>query len=72
MQKQRKQEPAKKTIHFTWTEAQRAEAEREKVRRARYKSLPAPNLLRLIAANLSKELPKLKATAMRFWSVKNH
>jgi hypothetical protein len=72
MQKQKKQVAAKKTIHITWTEAQRAEAERETVRRTRYKSIPAPNLLSLIAANISRELPKLKATALRFWSVKNH
>jgi hypothetical protein len=70
MQKQKKQEQVKKTVHVTWNEAQRAEAERETVRRARYKSIPSPNLLRVIAASVSRELPKLKA--LRFWSVKNH
>jgi hypothetical protein len=70
MQKQKKQEQVKKIVHVTWNEAQRAEAERETVRRARYKSIPSPNLLRVIAASVSRELPKLKA--LRFWSVKNH
>ncbi len=72
MEKQTKREQAKKTVHITWNEAQRAEAERETVRRARYKSIPAPNLLKLIADGVSRELPKLKATALRFVSVKNH
>jgi hypothetical protein len=72
MEKQTKQEQAKKTVHITWNEAQRAEVERETVRRARYRSIPAPNLLKLMAASVSRELPKLKATALRFVSVKNH
>ncbi len=72
MERQTKQEQAKKTVHITWNEAQRAEVERETVRRARYKSIPQPNLLKLIAATVSRELPKLKATALRFVSVKNH
>jgi hypothetical protein len=48
-----KQEQAKRTIHISWNEAQRAETERENVRRARYKSMgirdkadAAPNLPR--------------------------
>jgi hypothetical protein len=72
MQKQTKQEPAKKTIHVTWNEAQKAEAEREMLRRTRYKSIPAPSLLKVIAASVSRELPKLKATALRIVSAKNH
>ena len=72
MEKQTKQEHVKKTVHITWNEAQRADAERESVRRARYKSNPAPNLLKVIAASVSRELPKLKATALRFVSMKNH
>jgi hypothetical protein len=72
MEKQTKQEQAKKTVHITWNEAQRAEAERETVRRERYKSIPAPNVLKVIAASVSRKLPKLKATALRFVSVKNH
>ena len=59
-------------VHITWNEAQRAEAERETLRRERYKSIPAPNLLKLIAASVSRDLPKLKAAALRFMSVKNH
>ena len=58
--------------HITWNEAQRAETERETLRRARYKSIPAPNLLKRIAASVSRDLPKLKATARRFMSLKNH
>jgi hypothetical protein len=72
MKTQTKQEPAKKTVHITWTEAQRAETERENLRRARYKSTPAPSLLKLISANFSKELPRLKATALRFFSMNDH
>jgi hypothetical protein len=72
MKQQTKQEQTKRTVHITWSEAQRADAERETVRRARYKSIPAPNLLKLIAANVSRELPKLKETAFRFLSIKNH
>jgi hypothetical protein len=72
MEKQTKPEQAKKTVHITWIEAQRAEAERESVRRARYKPVPAPNLLKFIAVRVTSELPKLKATALRLVSVKNH
>jgi hypothetical protein len=72
MEKQTKPEQARKTVHITWIEAQRAEAERESVRRARYKSVPAPNMLKFIAARVTRELPKLKATALRFVSVRNH
>ena len=72
MEKYRKYEQVKKTVHITWTQAQRAEAERETARRERYKSIPAPNPLKLFAASLSKQMPKLKATALRFVSAKNH
>jgi len=70
MEKQAKQDHARKTLHITWNEAQRAEAERERIRRAGCKSIPAPSLLKLIAAGVSRELPKLKATALRFVSAK--
>ena len=72
MEKQTTQEQAKKIVHITWNQAQRADAERESVRRARYKSSPPPNLLKLIAASVSRDLPKLKAAALRFMSMKNH
>ncbi|MGH7929396.1 MAG: hypothetical protein ACREQV_16525 [Candidatus Binatia bacterium] len=72
MDTQTKQEQARRTVHITWTEAQRAETERENVRRARYKSIPARSLLKLLSANVSKELPRLKATALRFFSMKDH
>jgi hypothetical protein len=67
-----RREQAKKTVHITWNEAQRAETERETMRRARYKTIPARNLLKLIGASVSRELPKLKAAALRIVSVKNH
>jgi hypothetical protein len=70
METQTKQ--AKKIVHITWNEAQRADAERDAVRRARYKSNPAPNLLNFIGASVSRELPKLKAIALRLVSMKNH
>jgi hypothetical protein len=66
------EQQAKRVVHITWNEAQRAEAEREKVRQARYKSIPVPSLRQLMTAHLSRELPKLKATALRFLSVKFH
>jgi hypothetical protein len=73
MEKRVKQDHARKTVHITWNEAQRAEAERERVRCARCKSLPARrSLLQLIVAGVSSQLPKLKATALRFVSAKNH
>ena len=72
MEKQMKQQQAKNIVHITWNEARRAETERETVRGARYKSIPAPTLLKLIAACVSRELRKLKATALWFVTVKNH
>lgn len=72
MEKHRKHEQVKKTVHITWNQAQRAEAEREAERRERYKSIPVPNPLKVFAASLSRQVPKLKATALRFVSVKNH
>jgi hypothetical protein len=72
MEQQTKQQPAKKTVHITWNEAQRAETERETVRRTRYPLLSAPNLLKVIGASLFRGLPKLKTTALRIVSVKNH
>jgi hypothetical protein len=72
METSTRQEQAKKTVHITWNEAQRAETARETMRRARYKTIPAPSLLKLFAASVSRELPKLKAAALRFVSVKNH
>jgi hypothetical protein len=38
---------ARKAIHITWIEAQRAEAERDKVRQARYHPRPAPDIQRI-------------------------
>jgi hypothetical protein len=62
---------AKGRVHISWDEARRAETERERARQACCKPIPA-NPLKLIAANFSSELPKLKATALRFLSVKFH
>jgi hypothetical protein len=63
-------EQTKKVVHITWQEAQRAEAERDRVRRARYQAVPMLSLRELIAARASRDLPKLKATALRILSVK--
>jgi hypothetical protein len=66
------EEKAKRRVHISWNEAQRAEAEREKTRQERYKLIPAPSLMKVIAAHVSRDLPRLKATAMRLWTVKFH
>jgi hypothetical protein len=63
---------AKRIVHISWNEAQRAETEREKVRQERYRTIPAPSLMKLIATHVSRDLPRIKATAMRLWSVKFH
>jgi hypothetical protein len=62
----------KKVVHITWQEAQRAEAERERVRRARYQAVPMLSLRELVAVEASKRLPKLRAAALRILSVKFH
>jgi len=61
-----------RTVHITWNEARRAEAEREKLKEARCTSIPVPNRLKVMAAHLFKDLPKLKAAALRLLSVKPH
>jgi hypothetical protein len=71
MEKQTHYGQPKKTVHISWNEAQRAEAERESIRRARYKPVQTPSLLQIIAARMSKDLPKLKATALRIVSAKS-
>lgn len=62
------EEQAKKTVHITWQEAVRAEAERDKARQARCGSLP-PSRMKLITVSVSRDLPKLKASALRLWDV---
>ena len=63
---------AKKTVHITWQEAVRAEAERDKARQARCRSLP-PSRMKVITEDVSRDLPKLKASALRLWDVNfNH
>ena len=66
------EEQAKKTVHITWQEAVRAEAEQDKARQARCRSLP-PSRLKVITEDVSRDLPKLKASALRLWDVNfNH
>ena len=66
------EEQAKKTVHITWQEVVRAEAERDKARQARCRSLP-PSRLKVITEDVSRDLPKLKASALRLWDVNfNH
>jgi hypothetical protein len=63
---------AKKPVHITWQEAVRAEAERDQARQARCRPLP-PSRLQLITEDTSRDLPKLKASALRLWDVNfNH
>lgn len=63
---------AKKPVHITWEEAVRAEAEQDKARQARCRSLP-PSRMKLITEDVSSDLPKLKASALRLWDVNfNH
>lgn len=66
------EEPTEKRVHIRWAEAWRAETERERARQACCKPIPTSNLLKLFAVKLSRELPRLKATALRFLSVKPH
>jgi len=63
---------AKKPVHITWEEAVRAEAEQDKARQAQCRSLP-PSRMKVITEDVSKDLPKLKASALRIWDVNfNH
>jgi len=63
---------AKKLVHITWEEAVRAEAEQDKARQARCRSLP-PSRMKVITEDVSRDLPKLKASALRLWDANfNH
>ena len=63
---------AKKPVHITWEEAVRAEAEQDKARQAQCRPLP-PSRMKVITEDVSKDLPKLKASALRLWDVNfNH
>jgi hypothetical protein len=66
------EEQVKKTVHITWREAQRAEADRDKEIQARCQPIPPPQSMReLITAHLSANLAKLKTTALRLWNINN-
>ncbi|MGZ8466656.1 MAG: hypothetical protein ACXWXT_14025 [Candidatus Binatia bacterium] len=66
------EEQAKKPVHITWQEAVRAEAEQDKARQARCRSLP-PSRLKVITEDVSRDLRKLKASALCLWDVNfNH
>jgi hypothetical protein len=58
----------KKTVHITWEEAHRAETQRDKARQTCCRSIP-PNRMNLTAVYVSKDLRKLKASALRLWDV---
>ena len=59
---------AKKPVHITWEEAVRAEAEQDKARQAQCRPLP-PSRMKGITEDVSRDLPKLKASALRLWDV---
>jgi hypothetical protein len=62
------EEQAKKPVHITWQEAVRVEAEQDKARQARCRSMP-PSRMKLITDDVSGDLAKLKASALRLWDV---
>ena len=66
------EQQSKTKFHITWDEAWRAEKAREKARQACCNEIPTAGPLKLFAANLAREFPKLKATAFRFLSLKDH
>ena len=63
---------AKKPVHITWQEAVRAEAEQDKARQAQCRPLP-PSRMEVITEDVSRDLAKLKVSALRLWEVNfNH
>ena len=58
----------KKAVHITWEEAHRAETERDKARQTCCRSIP-PNRMKLTGGYVSRDLRKLKASALRLWEV---
>jgi hypothetical protein len=58
----------KKAVHITWEEAHRAETQRDKARQTCCRSIP-PNRMKLTAVYVSRDLRKLKASALRVWDV---
>ena len=58
----------KKAVHITWEEAHRAETQRDKARQTCCRSIP-PNRMNLTAVYVSRDLRKLKASALRLWDV---
>jgi len=63
---------SKRQLHITWDEAWRAENQREKARQACCNEIPTAGPVKLFATNVARELPKVKAAAFRFLSVKIH
>jgi hypothetical protein len=59
---------AKKTVHITWEQAHRVETERDRARQTCCRSIP-PNRMKLTAVYVSRDLRKLKASALRLWGV---
>jgi hypothetical protein len=58
----------KKAVHITWEDAHRAETQRDKARQTCCRSIP-PNRMKLTAVYVSRDLRKLKASALRLWDV---
>ena len=58
----------KKAVHITWEEAHRAETQRDKARQTCCRSIP-PNRMKLTTVYVSRDLRKLKASALRLWDV---
>ena len=55
----------KRKLHISWKDALAGEAERERARIASCKPIPNPNPLKVLAANVSRECPKIKASSLR-------
>jgi len=55
-------------VHFTWDQAWRAESEREQARLSSCNDIPTAGPFTLFAANVARELPKIKARAFRYFS----
>jgi hypothetical protein len=66
------EEQTERKVHLLWAEAWQAETERERAKQAGCKPVPPSNPLRIFAAKVYGEIPKLKATALRFLSVRSH
>jgi hypothetical protein len=62
------EEHFKRQVHISWNEAWRAEKEREKARLTSCNEIPTAGPLTLLAVNIARELPNIKARAFRYFS----